>query len=237
MEMTTQEAARLLGVRPNRVRALIASGMLDARHVGNIWLIKAESVEHQRNLTTERSHGRPMASRSAWSLAALLDGRYLPGMKKSEENRLLRLVDTNDDVDAFRRRLLRRCDGHGTYLAAEADAEALLREPDVVRTGVSASEALGVGLSSGSSADLYVSGQQLPGLIDRYYLVRSGKGNVTLRVAPDGLHIRSAEQTPHGLVAPRAIVGADLADSTDTRTRSAGRRLLAQTLAVREDPA
>lgn len=235
MEMTTQDAARRLNVRPNRIRALIASGMLDARRVGNLWLIDAESVEHQRGLTTELSHGRPMAPRSAWALSVLLDGRAFPGLRQNEENRLLRLVDANQDVNVMRRRLLRRSDSCAAYRAGDEDVEALLRDPDTVLTGVSAGEALHLGLGTGNSADLYVSGEHLAALIDKYYLVKSRNGNVTLRVAAGNLHIPTAEQTSDGPVAPRAVIGADLADSPDTRTSSAGRRLLAQTLAGREE--
>ena len=47
-KITTTEAAALLGVTPQRVRALIKAGILEAEKWGRDWQISAESVEKRR---------------------------------------------------------------------------------------------------------------------------------------------------------------------------------------------
>ena len=46
--ITVKQAAALLGVTPQRVRALIKAGMLQAEKWGRDWQIDAESVEKRR---------------------------------------------------------------------------------------------------------------------------------------------------------------------------------------------
>ena len=46
--LTVTQAAALLGVTPQRVRALIKAGILEAEKWGRDWQISAESVEKRR---------------------------------------------------------------------------------------------------------------------------------------------------------------------------------------------
>ena len=46
--LTVTAAAALLGVTPQRVRALIKAGILEAEKWGRDWQISAESVEKRR---------------------------------------------------------------------------------------------------------------------------------------------------------------------------------------------
>jgi hypothetical protein len=43
-EISTAAAADMLGVSPQRVRQLLAAGVLDGRRVGSVWMIARESV-------------------------------------------------------------------------------------------------------------------------------------------------------------------------------------------------
>ena len=47
-KLTVTAAAALLGVTPQRVRALIKAGMLEAEKWGRDWQVNAESVEKRR---------------------------------------------------------------------------------------------------------------------------------------------------------------------------------------------
>ena len=47
-KITVTQAAALLGVTPQRVRALIKAGILEAEKWGRDWQIDAESVEKRR---------------------------------------------------------------------------------------------------------------------------------------------------------------------------------------------
>jgi len=50
-KITTTEAAALLGVTPQRVRALIKAGILEAEKWGRDWQIDAASVEERKRKT------------------------------------------------------------------------------------------------------------------------------------------------------------------------------------------
>jgi len=53
----TAEAARLLGISPRRVAAMIQSGLLDAKKVGKTWIIDEREVTKLRKRV--RKAGRP----------------------------------------------------------------------------------------------------------------------------------------------------------------------------------
>ncbi len=61
--LTVTQAAALLGVTPQRVRALIKAGILEAEKWGRDWQISAESVERrkkameQKKRLVESDHG------------------------------------------------------------------------------------------------------------------------------------------------------------------------------------
>lgn len=56
--LTVKAAAALLGVTPQRVRALIKAGILEAEKWGRDWQIDAESVE-RRKKTMEQKKREP----------------------------------------------------------------------------------------------------------------------------------------------------------------------------------
>lgn len=53
--LTTHEAARILGVTPERVIALIKAKRLPAEKVSGVWIIKESDLE----LVKDRKPGRP----------------------------------------------------------------------------------------------------------------------------------------------------------------------------------
>ena len=58
-KLTTAAAAALLGVTPQRVRALIKAGMLEAEKWGRDWQISAESVERRKIRPPRRKKTAP----------------------------------------------------------------------------------------------------------------------------------------------------------------------------------
>ena len=52
--ITVAQAAALLGVTPQRVRALIKAGILEAEKWGRDWQIDAESVEIRRKAMEQK---------------------------------------------------------------------------------------------------------------------------------------------------------------------------------------
>jgi excisionase family DNA binding protein len=53
-KITTTEAAALLGVTPQRVRALIKAGILEAEKWGRDWQIDEESVESRKKAMEQK---------------------------------------------------------------------------------------------------------------------------------------------------------------------------------------
>lgn len=49
-EITTETAADLLGVTPNRVRQLVRAGVINGRHVGRTWRVDLADVKERRGL-------------------------------------------------------------------------------------------------------------------------------------------------------------------------------------------
>lgn len=52
--LTVHAAAALLGVTPQRVRALIKAGILEAKKWGRDWMVDAESVENRRKAMEQK---------------------------------------------------------------------------------------------------------------------------------------------------------------------------------------
>lgn len=230
MELTTREAAARLGVSQARVRALVNSGGLTARRVGTLWLIDSASIEHQRSLTTAGATSRAMSPRVAWAAADLADGGTAAWLSATQRSRLRRRLSSTTEVDVVRRWMNRRGSTVHRYKVGPKDLTALLTDSRVVRTGISTVESYRLGLGTGGAADVYVSSEDLGQLVKGYVLLPTGRGNLTVRVDDSGPN-RAASRTIDGqLMVPRLIAGADLADDTDARTRSAGRRLLTQVL-------
>jgi excisionase family DNA binding protein len=61
--ITTAAVAEELGVTPNRVRALIQAGRLEAHQVGREWLIERAAVDAVRQRKPGRPPGRSKKSK------------------------------------------------------------------------------------------------------------------------------------------------------------------------------
>jgi hypothetical protein len=124
-----------------------------------------------------------------------------------------------------------RADKVARYRVGAGDLDALLSTEGVVQTGVSAATAYRLGLGMGGSGDAYVTSEAEQRLVREFFLIPSDSGNLTLRVVEHNWHVACAQVTADELVAPRLIVGVDLADDSDVRTQSAGHTLLGTVLA------
>ena len=119
------------------------------------------------------------------------------------------------------------------YRIGARDVQDLLGTGDVLPTGISAADVYGLGLASGGAADAYVSAGTARRLVADFFLIDSPQGNLTLRVLDLDMVAATeiVDSGAHGdtfavRASPRLIVGADLADDTDARTRSAGCTLI-----------
>jgi len=230
MELTTRETAERLGVNQSRARALVAAGTLRSRRVGSQWLIDADSVARQALFSEAAATSRAMSTRIAWGAGALADGEDAAWLAASERTRLRKRLRGADNAETLQRWLTARSTRTIRYMVGGGDLEALLNSDGVIRTGVSAADAYALGLGTGGAGDAYVSQNVADRLVRDFYLIEGGSGNLTLRIVDHDFHTTTARRLDGQTVTTRLMVGVDLADDTDTRTRSTGRTLLTRVL-------
>ena len=206
MEISTREAAIAAGVTEQRVRAMIASGALEARRVGGRWVIES------RDMDASRRKGRPMTARNAWCLLALASGDEVEGLRAEERyrlrQRLARLRDVEDKVLVVRSWLARRAE-RSEYEAS--DAEAVERDERAMRSGLSDERA---GLTRSKEAEVYVlaSHERAFERDHALFRVQQGAGNVVVHVVADDLAPMMRPST--------LLTAADLSERSDERSLS-----------------
>ncbi|MFI9453533.1 type IV toxin-antitoxin system AbiEi family antitoxin [Amycolatopsis sp. NPDC052450] len=229
-EVSVTMAAERLGVNTSRVRSLLSSGRLAGRRVGSVWLVDSSDVERRR-AATKGVKGRPLSARVTWTSAALFDGLDTDWLSSAERSRLSARWRTNGDAQVCRWWMQSRATVT-RYRIAPGDIAELLKFEGVVAGGVSAASNYGTGLGHGAEAEIYASTTTVKRLVDEFFLLADPQGNLTVHevTADTHWHCRTARVVEGVQVAPRLIVAADLLDSDDTRSRSAGAALLTDVL-------
>lgn len=213
-------AAAQLNASARRVRALLQSGELHGQQIAGRWVVDPADVVIRAN--AQRSAGRPLSPRNAWSLAWAL----------SEPDRAAMHLASSDPVDRSRlRRHLATLPGPvrlARLLAGRAKASRVRVHPGVSSrllddAGISVGGALaaaahGAGLSESGRPCIYIAAEAEADIRSRYRLVNDDDGNVDLAVVPAAVG-RVGPQP--GRPVPMAVGMADLLDSADSRARHA----------------
>lgn len=221
MPVGLREAAERLGVSQRRVRVMIAAGQLDAEKVQGRWLVEPGSLE--RVLAIPRRDGPPWSPVLAWAYLQYLDGdpHALDGLSRVSRHRVRQRASAALALDelaalALRRAETWRCRAHPSVVNDLLHAG--------VHSGLSAAEALGVGLGirSGEHADVYLPSSRAQQLVGELGLVpaRGPDVNAIVRAVPD-----AAWRLDHRAVAPLLAVALDLAEHGDPRSREAADQL------------
>ncbi len=226
IHIVVADAADQLGVSPQRVRALLASGELRGERVGDVWLIDPDSLANYRHVRQPRA-GRALAPPTAW--AALLTSFATDTTSElvkafgivGERRARLRALRARDVDDwrwlARRRATVNRYATRTTYL------ERLRGEPDLMPAGLSARRDIGIAAGA-ETFDAYVDATTAQRLVERYRLRPDNAGNVTLRsinlTASDQLAAIRQRQLPE------LVVAVDLYEDRDPRTAAMGSDLL-----------
>jgi len=211
------DAARMLGLSLQRVRALVAEGDLPGQKVAGRWFIDRSSVE--RRLRDPKLSGRPYSSAHAWGIIALAEGelpKWLDSSNRSRLRRLLREHDLQDILPSLARRARRL-----EMRAHASDLPRIEAEPDVVRSGVSAASEHRLEIVAPGVLEAYVPARRLAHLERRYRLKPSADANVILHVVDGPWPFASGQR-----VAPRLAAVLDLLDHDDERSRRAAQRAL-----------
>lgn len=223
--LSVHDVAARLGINAQRVRALAARGQLPASKVASRWLFDSELLHDYE--VRGRAGGRPFSEVHALGLLFLASGEDPVWVPDYDKWRLRRYVSRLLDVlPRLRARAKSRC-----LIAPKSLLSRIERDPNVVRSGVSGADVYRADIVARGVVEVYCLDKYLDQLAYRY----------ALREAPQA----AANLIAHGLedaqplkgraVMPLAVVACDLAESSDERTRRAGRRLLEKVLDA--DPA
>ena len=214
--MSTQQAADRIGVSVRHIQRMVGSGDLVAIGTDRI---EADSVAQWLALR-EGSRARAWEEATAWGVVALLEGEQAPWLGQAQRSRQRSTLTqlTADELAARTRnraRVLR-------YRAHPRAGGHLIRALVPSGTG----KPVGGLTPVAGRIDGYVARAELPDLVTRYRMELDPSGDVTLRET--GMPIDVVEDLADG--AHHVLAGLDLAASTDTRERSAGRRVLDRAL-------
>ena len=234
MDVTTADAAALLGVSDTEVRRLLRGRLLDGRRVGNTWIVDAGSVHRRQRLGLDR--GRAWSPRVAFAALLLLAGRSDGALSDSELSRLRRSVRGGEAMDVVRRsrkllaseawrvpvsRLDRLTDVAGIFVTAESaiqlidsDLGPIAADVQVVHVGLAAIDLVRVRRELGARA-------------------AGASANVVVHVVLTDLADRLAD-----LSVQRVVTAVLLGAHEDARVRAAATEFLSgcvATLAARGD--
>lgn len=187
--MSVAEAAKLLGVHPQRVHQRIRDGSLPAQRIGNQWTIEESDLALVRH---RKAAGRPLSARSAWALVAVASGDenaialLSPSVRSRARARLralmsLRSANDLDDAAASLAVALGHRARREPFVASIRDLPDLRRDDRVRLSGVSIP---GANIAAGALVEGYVRASDLDGLVDEYLLSPSDhrRANVILHV-------------------------------------------------------
>lgn len=213
------EAAKSLNLSPTRVRAMAAHGQLPAKKIGDRWLVERAAVEQRRSRGAHE--GRRFTALNAWALLLLASEEEVKVVDSSVRSRLKRALKL-EGLEPLGPRLSLRADV-SVFRAHPGEIAHLLKDPALMRSGISAAASLNMGLVSGREADGYLAESGLRKFVKKHALSPAEvEGNVRLRVVPNDVW-KTVGSRP---VAPEAVVALDLSEESDPRSARAGRDVL-----------
>jgi hypothetical protein len=207
--ISVRDAADALGVNERAVRFMASAGDIEAVKRGNVWWLDRGSVERRRR--QEPGRGRPLSPSMAWTVLLLAsDGKIRapePGdHRPARARRWLASHSLADDAPRLRMRARRESfDAHPSELPR-------LARSDVMRTGISAADAVGIQGGRGT-LEIYAPAGRRSEIVAKHAL-EPGDGPVLVRWVPDELWPAIRNE-----VAPRAAVLIDLLEHSDPRAR------------------
>jgi excisionase family DNA binding protein len=213
--LTVPEAAAELGISPDAVRKRIAAGRLPAQRRGREWWLDARAVDR---IARERGgQGRPLSPRVAWGILLLASGDETAATAVVPNARYWsRLHEwlASHSLAASASRLRNRARVED-FDAHPSEVLRLLDRDDVLRTGISAADGVGL-VGGGSAAEVYAPASRRDALIKGHFL-ESGPGPVRIRWVNDDLWPLLDEDGDGR--APRVAVLVDLLEHDDPRAR------------------
>jgi excisionase family DNA binding protein len=222
--LSVREAASILGVSPQRIRAMLASGELNGEKVSGVWIVEDLSTRERASAAPES--GAPFSEANAWAIIDLASGDDAKYVSSRDRWRARQALDEHG-LEVIAPRLRKR--GQKLQFAAHPGVLPALREDSrLVRSG--ASVPVSSLSASGSDADAYIREDDLSSVVSAYALAPASAdvpGNVRLRPVVQG-HLLDGRDS-----APPAAVALDLLGMPDARSARVGRKLLSEIQARR----
>lgn len=225
MEITSRQAAEQLGVTQQRIQTLFAAGDVRGRMVAGRLVV--DSTDIQARLARRPGRGRPLAARVAWGMLWELAGERAHWLAASERSRL-RTTTRKLSTDEVVLRARRRATLH-QYRILPTYVDRLAADDACVASGVSAASEVGADIVAIGFAEIYTARSTHNRLVRQYAMVAGHNDadiNVNLRVLDDDLIFLLDGRTRM----PSAVVGCDLMESPEPRTRRAGTLVLSDLL-------
>jgi excisionase family DNA binding protein len=229
--LSVTEAAKRLGVHPQRLHQRIRQGSLVAEKVGNQWVIDAGDL---RRISHHAGPGRPLSAKSAWDLLAVaLDAQAAAALSPAARSRArsrLRdlLAQSSADLDVAAAHLahaLRNRAERALFVASPRDLPDVRDDNRVHLSGISLSES---NISGSHAVEGYVASHDLDAIVDDYLLSAAphARANVILHV----VGAESPNPAPSVLdvfVRSPLALAADLAEHDGVREKNEAVRSLA----------
>lgn len=215
--LSIREAAEQLDLDVSRVRALVTAGQLAGTKIGGRWVVDAASVARRKQ--RGRITGRSFTAAKAWGLLAVAVGRRPSWLGAEDLSRVRRALREHGLLKLWPR-LSTRAVPH-LLRAHPSDLDRIAGEAGLVLGGVSAAQQHGLDLVTAGQLEGYLSEKRFTRLAKRYALEPSDRPNLCVRAVASVWPFEGSDKA-----APASVVGVDLIESDDPRSRRAGEELL-----------
>jgi excisionase family DNA binding protein len=214
-DLSVAEAAKLLDLSPQRVRAMLQGGGLQGHKVGRVWIVDSEVLQQRRH-----TPGRPLSAANAWALLAMLSGDSPDWVDPTVRSRLKRRAK---DPAWLVQSLIEGIPRSRVHLwrVLPSDLSKVRESWDLVLSGLSAQLPELDVLGGFEGLDFYADEDSIRHIERRFQPDReSATPNLLIRNPTHPWILKQPGQ------APRAVVAADLIVNEDPRVARAARQLL-----------
>lgn len=224
VQASVAEAAKMLGVHPQRVHQRIREGSLPAEKIGNQWVIDMNDL---RRIKRHAGPGRPLSSKSAWDLLLVAGSDHgvpelSPSARSRARSRLRSLLvqassSEPDDAAAHLVRALGNRAERALFAASPRDLPDVRDDERVHLSGVSLPES---NMSAADVAEGYVRPNDLDDLVADYLLspAARSRANVILHVVDPAAEY-SALADLDAVARSQLVMAADLAEHDGVREK------------------
>jgi excisionase family DNA binding protein len=221
--LSVSEAADRLGVSPLAVRQHIASGRLAAIKRGRDWWLDPQAVD--RMVRQRPGSGRPLSSAMAWAVVLLASGEDAAARKVAGRDRYWSRVRAwlrDHQLCEYAARLRDRAETE-QFDAHPSELKRILDRPDVMITGASAADVVGL-VGVASIVEVYAPAGRRGAIVDEHGLL-PGRGPVRIHWVPDELWPQLLGERDGQ--APNVAILLDLLEGDEPRARRQAARALA----------